>query len=76
MKLTYKSVERAAPTPKPKARLWGRTTTFPFGKYRGKSVFSVLVEDVRYISWCIENVAGFVLDEDANEAYEAFKAEV
>ncbi len=78
MKLVYKSVEHPAPLPtqKPKTRTWGRQTIFPFGKYRGLSLIKVIVQDARYISWCLENVGGFVLDEDANEAYEAFKSEV
>jgi len=27
---------------------------------------------VGYVTWCIENVGGFVLDNDTHEAYEAF----
>ena len=62
MKLVYKSVERPAAKPAQPPRRWGKST-----------VLQVLVEDVKYVSWCLENVSGFVLDTDAQEAYEAFK---
>lgn len=75
MKLVYKSVERPAAKPAQQAKTWSRTTRFPFGKHRGERLLDVLAQDVKYITWCLENVGGFVLDADAQEAYEAFKAE-
>lgn len=76
-KLVYKSVERPAAPTKPAqqgtAGKFGRHSRMPFGKHKGKTIIAILVEDVRYITWALENVAGFVLDDDAQAAYEAFK---
>lgn len=48
----------------------GLEDNFDFGKYKGKSVEAVINEDVKYIEWCIDNVDGFELDNEAYEDYE------
>ena len=55
-----------------KEKRWNRHDVFPWGKHKGESLISVIVADVHYVTWCIENVAGFVLDNDTYEAYESF----
>ena len=41
---------------------------FPFGKHKGESVRSVILDDVSYVNWCIDN-AGFVLDHRLVDLY-------
>jgi hypothetical protein len=53
-------------------KYWTKTDTFPWGKHQGETLMSVIVGDVSYITWCIENVKGFVLENEAYEAYEKF----
>lgn len=53
-------------------KMWKEDDVFPWGKHKGQTLMSVIIHDVRYVSWCIENVSGFVLDNDAYESYEAF----
>lgn len=40
-----------------------------FGKWKGYSVRGVISEDVKYIEWALENVAGFSIDEEAKALY-------
>lgn len=49
---------------------WNKQDKFPWGKHRGETIMSVIIHDVRYITWCIVNVKGFVLDNETYEAYE------
>ena len=34
---------------------------FHFGKYRGQSFWSVIIEDKSYIYWCINNIPEFII---------------
>lgn len=43
---------------------------WPLKKHRGEKTWKVIEEDVRYVRWCIENVDGFELANDAYEAYD------
>lgn len=51
---------------------YSKTDILPFGKHKDETVFSVIVHNVSYITWCIENISGFELDNDAYEFYETF----
>lgn len=35
--------------------------TFTFGKYKGRSVMSVLSENPAYVEWCVNNIEWFTL---------------
>lgn len=37
--------------------------TFTFGKYKGRSIMSVLDENPAYVEWCINNIKWFSLDD-------------
>ena len=58
------------PMTEPKARIMGLDDKFRFGLYQGQELWSVLEYDPRYIDWCIENVGGFLLDNEAWDAYQ------
>lgn len=36
--------------------------TFTFGKYKGRSIMSVLNENPAYVEWCVNNIKCFKLD--------------
>ena len=55
-----------------KQKEWNKNDVFPWGKYKGKTLMSVMLHHVNYITWCMENVAGFVLDNETYKTYEAF----
>lgn len=38
--------------------------TFDFGKYKGKAISEIVMENERYIHWCIKNVDWFCVTED------------
>ncbi|WP_332018719.1 exodeoxyribonuclease X C-terminal domain-containing protein [Kaistella sp.] len=38
--------------------------TFDFGKYKGKAISDIVMENERYIHWCIKNVDWFCVTED------------
>lgn len=50
-------------------RVLERHTPMPFGKYKGRRIESIIMEDPFYIRWCIEN-ANILLDNSAFELYE------
>lgn len=37
------------------------------GKYKGKTIKSVIFTDFKYIKWCINNIKGFTLDDESNQ---------
>ena len=37
----------------------------PFGKHKGELVEDVVYLDPEYLDWCVENVEGFELDDEA-----------
>lgn len=41
-----------------------------FGKYKGTPILSVIDEHIGYIMWCLENVAGFSLNETEQKYYD------
>ena len=51
-----------------------KTDLMPFGKYKelGQTVFDVIVNDNRYITWAIQNIEWFILSNEAYETYEKF----
>jgi hypothetical protein len=48
-------------------------TVFKFGKHEGNTVKTVIATDVSYITWCLEFVDNFKLD---NEAYKTYSEAV
>ena len=38
---------------------------FCFGKYKGESLWSVILKDKSYIYWCVNNISDFIIDRDA-----------
>lgn len=51
---------------------YSKSNTLPFGKHKGESIRSVIVHDAKYLEWCIENIEGFELDDEAYKMYETF----
>lgn len=49
---------------------WNLDKRFPFGKYKGDQLWLVIDTDPGYVDWCIDNIDGFELD---NEAYERYQ---
>ena len=47
----------------------GLGTVFNFGKYKGRTVESVILEDPSYINWCMENVEKFSMNEDCKTLF-------
>lgn len=43
-----------------------------FGKYRGQTIQDTIMENVDYISWLIDNINGFELDNQAYQVYIAY----
>lgn len=59
-----------------KGRRWGSLMlkgplgvqdTFLFGKHRNEAVEEVIVDDPSYVEWCLDEVEGFELDEEATQ---------
>lgn len=48
-----------------KTRIYALSDVFMFGKYKGLSIQTVLLQNPRYIAWCIKNVAGFMITQEA-----------
>jgi len=46
-----------------------------FGKYAGTAIEDILNDDHDYIQWCLDNIKGFVLDSDAQDALELMQNE-
>lgn len=38
--------------------------TFDFGKYKGKAISEIVIENEQYIHWCIKNVDWFCVTEE------------
>lgn len=47
------------------------TDALKFGKHKGKLVADVIDAHPDYITWCMESVTGFTLDEEAMDAWDA-----
>jgi hypothetical protein len=47
----------------------GLDDRFRFGQYKGKPLWEVLEKDRRYVVWCIDEIPGFELDDEAWEAF-------
>lgn len=45
------------------------TKVFKFGKYKGHDVHEVIETDRNYITWALENIDSFMLDEEAMKHY-------
>lgn len=41
----------------------------PFGKYKGSTIEMVIYDDPKYLTWCIENIRDFVLNDEAYVLY-------
>ena len=48
---------------------WNLDKEFPFGKYKGDALWLVIDTDPSYIDWCIENIDGFELNNEAFQRY-------
>ena len=51
-------------------KAYGLYNRLDFGKYYGRYVRDVIAEDSGYIAWCLDNVEGFQLTEEAMKEYE------
>lgn len=45
----------------------GLTHTITFGKYKGKTIEHVILQDPSYIDWCLDNITSFKLTNKAQE---------
>ena len=45
---------------------------FQFGKYKGKTIASIIVYDRQYVKWCVDNISGFELSVNEQALLEAF----
>ncbi len=43
----------------------GLDAEMPFGKYKGEPLWWVIEADAAYVDWCLENVDGFALNDEA-----------
>lgn len=50
-------------------------TVFTFGKYKGRTVKEILIEDPSYLLWADNNVEGFELGDYLRDKAEDFYAE-
>lgn len=57
---------------RPRRRTLSLNDVFLFGKHKGETIKSVIVGEPWYVRWCIDNVEGFKLDNDAYKMYEVF----
>ena len=53
-------------------RYWNKKDILTFGKYKGCSLKNIIMKDVSYITWCIENLPDFILENEMYELYERF----
>jgi hypothetical protein len=53
-------------------KVYTKRDRLSFGKHKGEQLIDVIVGDPHYLTWCIENIDGFELDNDAYEMYETF----
>lgn len=53
-------------------KFWNKHDTFPWGKHKGDILLSVIIHDVGYVTWCIEHIEGFILDNETYKLYETF----
>ncbi len=51
--------------PKKKPTTFNLNSKFTFGKYKGKEVEPIIVQDPTYVKWCINNVEFFELSDRA-----------
>jgi hypothetical protein len=49
---------------------YGLRIRVDFGKHKGKLIRDIIEEDPDYIAWCLDNIDGFVLDEDAQKEFD------
>jgi hypothetical protein len=52
--------------------VWSLEQVLPFKEHAGETVRDVIINDVDYITWCIENMDSFILDNGAYALYERF----
>ena len=58
------------PPSKKKSRVWALTDVLDFGKHQSKTIEDVIEDDPLYIDWCMQEVEGFTLDNDAYDVWE------
>lgn len=51
--------------------IWVLEDTLSFGKYKGVMLDEVIVEHPTYVTWCLDEIDGFELDEEAMQLLEA-----
>lgn len=42
-----------------------------FGKYKGITIFELIITHIGYIMWCLKNVNSFYLNEEEQDLYDA-----
>ena len=45
--------------------------TFTFGKYKGQEIKYIILTDIGYIVWCLENIKRFKLTDEEQAIYDA-----
>lgn len=50
-------------------RIYELHSEMRFGKHKGKQIDQIMVDDLGYITWCLENIKGFHLSEHAEAVY-------
>lgn len=50
-------------------------TLIPFGKFKGKMIRYVIIDNISYVDWCLVNVKNFTLSKEASEFYNEWMEE-
>jgi hypothetical protein len=50
----------------------GKHDKFRWGEHAGETLLHVMMFNVSYITWCIDNVSSFEMDNEAYEMYEKY----
>lgn len=50
--------------------IYNLDSTIMFGEHKGEAVVDVIDNDAQYITWCINTIDGFELDDIAFEYYQ------
>ena len=62
---TPKAKDKVKPKFTKKYEIIDTTSEFPFGKYKGSIFSDIAKKDKRYLTWCLENVNGLTLTDEA-----------
>lgn len=50
-------------------RIFDFRDKMPFGKHKGETIEQIMSDDIRYITWLLENVKNFSLSDEAMDVY-------